>query len=99
MSGIGASDTTETPWKLELDCRDSFWEDESIRAGGEVMVSDLKKLSELVELDSLPSWIRQDIESRKEEILQKLQTDGYFDFQGPQGQKATIRVNMKVAAA
>jgi hypothetical protein len=63
------------------------------------MVSDLSKLADLVELDALPPWIRQEIELRKEEILQKLQTEGNFVFHGPHGEQATIRRKMKAAAA
>jgi hypothetical protein len=54
------------------------------------MVSELHKLAELVELDSLPLWIRQELESRREEILQKLQADGTFVFTGPKREQVTI---------
>lgn len=63
------------------------------------MVSDLSKLAEVVELDSLPLWIRQDIELKKDEILQKLQAEGSFVFEGPHGEQATIRRKVKAAAA
>ena len=60
------------------------------------MVSDLNKLAELVEFDSLPSWMRQQIESQKDEILQSLQTKGDFVFHGPTGEEITIRTNRRI---
>src|SRR5205807_8987283 len=62
-------------------------------------VSELNKLAELVELDSLPVWLRQEIESKKEVILSKLQTEGVVVLEGPQGQQVTIRTKQKAAAA
>jgi hypothetical protein len=63
------------------------------------MVSELNKLGELVELDSLPAWIREQIETRKEEILRKLQTDGFFVFTGPDGEQVTIKQKARAATA
>lgn len=63
------------------------------------MVSELNKLGELVELDSLPAWIRQEIETRKDEILQKLQTEGSFVFNGPNGEQVTIKPKARAVAA
>jgi len=63
------------------------------------VVSDLNKLAEVVELDSVPSWIRQDIELKREEILQELQTKGVFVFRGPQGKEFTIKAKTKTATA
>ncbi len=62
------------------------------------MVSELNKLAELVELDSLPSWIREAIESKREEILQKLQAEGAFVFRGPNGEQVTIKPKTKLTA-
>jgi len=63
------------------------------------MVSDLNKLAELVELDSLPLWIRQDIELKRDEILEQLHSNGSFVFCSPKGEKYTIRAKLKAAAA
>jgi hypothetical protein len=63
------------------------------------MVSDVNRLAELVELDSLPAWIREEIESKREEIIQKLQSDGVFVIQGPDGKQVTLRPKAKMAAA
>jgi hypothetical protein len=63
------------------------------------MVSDLNKLAELVEMDSLPPWMRQEIESNRDEIIQSLQNKGNFVFRGPSGEEITIRAQTKVAAA
>lgn len=63
------------------------------------MVAELNRLAELVELDSLPPWLREQIASKREEIQQKLQADGYFVFEGPEGEQVRITVKRKVAAA
>jgi len=61
------------------------------------MVSNLNRLADLVELDSLPLWLRQEIELKKDEILQKLHTDGFFIFVGPNGEKIQVRSKQKAA--
>lgn len=64
------------------------------------MVTDLKKLAELIRQDSLPVWLKEQIESRKMEILKGLQTEGVFVLDGPHGERIEIRPEKeKVAAA
>jgi hypothetical protein len=63
------------------------------------MVSDLNRLAELVEFDSLPPWIRQEIESRREEILQALQVRGTFVLRGPHGEQVAINSKGKISTA
>jgi len=64
------------------------------------MVSDVNKLAELVQLDSVPSWIMEQIESNKESILEKLKTDGFCVFESPDGkEKITLKPQAKTAAA
>jgi hypothetical protein len=63
------------------------------------MVSNLNALAELVELDALPQWLRKELESKKDEILQKLQGGEPFVFEGPKGEKITIRPKARIATA
>lgn len=63
------------------------------------MVSELNKLAELVQLDSLPAWLQKEVELRKDEIIAKLQTEGSFVIKGPNGELVTIRPKAKEAAA
>ena len=63
------------------------------------MVSDLNRLAELIEFDSVPPWIRQEIESRREEILQALHVQGTFVLRGPHGEQVAINAKGKVSAA
>lgn len=63
------------------------------------MVSELNRLAELVELDSLPLWLRQQIASKREEIHQKLETEGYVVLTSPEGEQVTITVKQKAAVA
>jgi hypothetical protein len=64
------------------------------------MVSDVNKLAELVQLDSMPSWITDEIESKKDEILEKLRTEGLFVLQSPDGKENIIlRPKAKTVAA
>lgn len=65
------------------------------------MVADINKLAELVELDSLPEGLRQAIESRREEILEELQTKGEVVIAGPNGKQYRLRPKEKanIAAA
>jgi hypothetical protein len=63
------------------------------------MVADLNRLAELVELDSLPPWLRQQIASKREEIEKKLETEGHVVLAGPDGEQVTITTKQKAAAA
>lgn len=87
------------PHKPALDGEDGFCNDEGVGIGGGPLVSDLSKLADLVELDTLPPWIREQIEANKQGILQKLLAEGSFVFRGPHGEEATIRRKMRAAAA
>jgi hypothetical protein len=59
------------------------------------MVTELAKLADLIALDSLPLWMRQQIDEKRDEILEALETKGVFVLEGPQGQRVEIRTTEK----
>lgn len=63
------------------------------------MVTELNNLAELIALDSLPLWLRQKIEQKRDEILDSLQKQGFFVLKGPEGQRVEIRTEKKKEAA
>ena len=63
------------------------------------MISDVNKLAELVQLDSLPFWVREEIELKKEDILWQLQATGSYVIQGPDGKQLTIKTKAKAISA
>lgn len=64
------------------------------------MVSDVNKLAELVQLDSVPSWIRAEIELNRELIIEKLKTEGEYVLHSPDGKESvTLKPQAKMAAA
>src|SRR5215469_16674813 len=62
------------------------------------MMAELNRLAELVELNSLPSWLGQQIALKREEINQKLETEGYIVLNGPQGEQVTLSLKQRAAA-
>jgi len=62
------------------------------------MVSDVNKLGELVELDFLPQWLREAVESRKAEILDKLRTEGEVVIAGPNGKQFRLQAKGRAKA-
>lgn len=63
------------------------------------MVADVNKLAELVELDSLPDWLRQAIDLKKDEILEQLRTKGESVIVGPNGKQIRLQAKGKVNSA
>ena len=63
------------------------------------MVSELNKLAELVELDAVPLWLREQIELKKPAIIQDLQTQGFAIVTGPNGEEVRIQSKEKARAA
>ena len=50
----------------------------------------LSKLAELIEEDSLPQWLSDQLKLRAGEIAQKLEAGNFLTLRGPQGQEITI---------
>jgi hypothetical protein len=52
--------------------------------------TDLGKLADLLEQDSLPSWLREEIDHRSKEILSALQRGQSIKLLGPNGEELII---------
>lgn len=52
--------------------------------------TDLSKLADLLEEDSIPNWLRDQVEHRTSEILNALKSGQSFRFNGPHGEEITI---------
>lgn len=61
--------------------------------------TDLSRLADLVEEDSLPGWLRKEIELRKPDILKALEEEGSVTLHGPKGEEVTIHAKGKLKTA
>ena len=52
--------------------------------------TDLSKLADLLEEDSIPNWLRDQIEHRTSEILNTLKGGHSVQLSGPNGEQLTI---------
>jgi hypothetical protein len=52
--------------------------------------TDLSKLADLLEEDSIPNWLRDQIEHRTSEILNTLKSGHSIHLSGPHGEQLTI---------
>ncbi len=52
--------------------------------------TDLSRLADLLEEDSLPLWLRDEIDQRTTEILRALERGHSFTLHGPQGEQIII---------
>lgn len=63
------------------------------------MVTTLSKLVEMMELGTIPAWIRQEIATRRDEISKSLRETGSYVLNGPNGERVEIEApKAKVAA-
>jgi hypothetical protein len=61
--------------------------------------TDLSKLANLLEQDSLPSWLRAEIDRRSNDILDALKRGQSIKLLGPQGEELIIGPVPEPAAA
>jgi len=54
------------------------------------MVNRLSNLAEFLHSDSLPAWLKKDIEDKREEIFANLENGEDFLLSGPNGEKVKI---------
>jgi hypothetical protein len=54
------------------------------------MTTDLSKLAGLIEEGSLPVWLREEIEHKREDILKALTHARSITLRGPRGERVTI---------
>lgn len=50
----------------------------------------LSKLADLIEEDSLPQWLREQVQQRSTEIAEVLEAGRLLTLRGPHGQQITI---------
>lgn len=63
------------------------------------MVTSLSKLVDQIEEGSVPAWLRQTVQEKKEEIVQQLRGSGSYTLTGPNGERVTITAKREAAAA
>lgn len=63
------------------------------------MVNRLSNLAEFLETDSLPSWLKEQLESRHEEISAKLARGESVTIKGPNDETVTIAPKPAAAVA
>jgi hypothetical protein len=62
------------------------------------MVTSLSKLAELIQEGSVPAWLKEQVSSKREEIIIALQTTGSYTLTGPNGELVEIRRAVAAAA-
>jgi hypothetical protein len=63
------------------------------------MVNRLSDLAQFLEDESLPLWLKQQIQSRREEIQRAFEENRPVDFKGPNGESVTIAPRAVAAVA
>ncbi len=62
------------------------------------MVNDLNNLAEFLADESLPLWLKQQLQARRDEILRAFQAGNPITLEGPDGQSVTIAPRPAAAA-
>jgi hypothetical protein len=62
----------------------------AIRRSSKMTATDLSKLADLLEQDSLPSWLREEIDRRTNDILSALKRGQSIKLTGPHGEQLVI---------
>lgn len=52
--------------------------------------TDLSKLADLLDVDSLPGWFRNEVDRKSEEIVRALEQGRSITLRGPKGEEITI---------
>ena len=63
------------------------------------MVDRLSNLAQFLEDESLPSWLKQELQKRRDEISTALEHGQSITITGPSGEKITIAPQASVAVA
>jgi hypothetical protein len=63
------------------------------------MVNRLSNLAQFLEDESLPLWLKQQIQIRREEIQRAFEENRQVDFKGPNGESVTIAPRAVAAVA
>ncbi len=63
------------------------------------MVTTLSQLVEMIERGTVPTWLRDQVTAKREEILNALREGGEVALDGPNGQRVCIRSDKQAVAA
>jgi len=63
------------------------------------MVTSLAKLAALIQDDSVPTWLREAVNAKREEIVAALAQNRTYTLTGPNGEEIVIRRAEAAAAA
>ena len=75
----------------------SFQGDDASNLVEAAMVTSLSKLAVLIQEGSVPSWVKDQVASKREEIITALQTTGSYTLTGPNGE--TVEIGRSAVAA
>ena len=63
------------------------------------MITSLSELAALIQDGSVPTWLREAVNAKRDEILIALQQKGSYTLAGPNGEEVVIRRREAAAAA
>jgi hypothetical protein len=63
------------------------------------VVTTLSQLVDMIERGTIPSWLRDEIVAKKDQIATALSEGGEITLHGPKGENVSIRAEKQVAAA
>jgi hypothetical protein len=63
------------------------------------MVTTLSRLVDMIERGTVPTWLRNEIVSKREQIANALRDGGEIELNGPNGDRVTIRAEKQAVAA
>lgn len=64
-----------------------------------MMVTTLSKLVEMTQGGAVPAWLRTFVLDKKDDIVTALRRDGEYTFDGPNGERVTIKAEKEASVA
>jgi hypothetical protein len=61
------------------------------------MVTTLSRLVEMMEKGTVPSWLRDEISAKRDQIANTLRQGGVIALDGPNGERVSIRAERQAA--
>jgi len=65
-----------------------------LRAAQSMITTEISKLAEVLEQDTLPYWVRAEISKRRDEIVRTFQAGGRVTLTGPKGERFVISAQL-----
>jgi hypothetical protein len=62
------------------------------------MITSFSSLVEMVQRGAVPNWLREYVNSNREQIATALRDSGVFEFTAPDGERITIKTDKAAAA-